>query len=161
MRTVKVLDNCFVRPAREEDYAQIETIMQQVQEMHIQMRGDVYKPCDTMLPKEQFQYILERNLVHVAESDKRVVGVMSFMPRHVVSPTRIPRDVLFVDILAVHKKYRHRGVGRMLFERMKEIAHEGGFERVEAQVCCANPLAYDIFLHYGFMEKTITLELIR
>ncbi len=160
MKTVKVLDNCFIRLAREDDYAQIETILQQMQAMHIELRSDIFKPSETMMSMDQLQYMVKRNLMYVAESDKRVVGVMGFLPRHVVAPARIPRDVLFVDVLAVHKRYRHRGVGRLLFEHLKIIARQGGFERVEAQVCCANILAYDIFLHYGFMEKTVTLEMI-
>ena len=54
-----------IREAVSEDYEQIEIIMQQVQQMHVAWRPDVYCACSPVLSEEFFNHILQEQSVFI------------------------------------------------------------------------------------------------
>lgn len=154
------MDNCMIRYALPEDYLQVETIMQQVQNLHVGWRPDIYKPCSPVMTQEHFDDLLAKQALLVAVYEGRIVGALAYMERHVSSPTQVSRQVIFIDMMAVDEKYRHQGVGRQLFDHLKEIARDGHYDGIELQVNARNTDAYAMYRHYGFTEKSINLELL-
>lgn len=152
--------DCLIRNARTEDYEQVIRIMDQVQRMHIEWRPDIYRENDNIIPPETFKKIVDEKSFFVAESDHTVVGIMKIMYRHIESPSQVTRNVVFIDLMAVDRDYRGMGIGHLFFEKVKAIKEGMQFDGIELQVNAKNKAAYEMYLKYGFTEKSINMELL-
>ena len=149
-----------IRFAKQEDYTQVENLMQQVQELHVGWRPDIYQPCAVVLTEEAFLEEVKQKTMLVAESDGAVVGLCEFMHRHIGSDKQVNRDVLFIDVMVVDENYRGQGIAHKLFDALKELAKERQVDGIELQVNARNRAAYEMYTKYGFTEKSINMELL-
>lgn len=149
----------IVRLPRLQDYERVSKIMDQVQQLHVEWRPDVYKPASPLITMDMFEAILKDENWYVAEADGVVVGVLELMKRHVESPAQVMKDVLFISTMAVDEKYRGKGIGHLFFEKAKRLKQEKGYDTIELQVNAKNRLAYEMYRKYGFTEKSINMEL--
>ena len=149
----------IVRLPRLQDYERVSQIMDQVQQLHVEWRPDVYKPASPLITMDMFEAILKDENWYVAEADGVVVGVLELMKRHVESPAQVMKDVLFISTMAVDEKYRGKGIGHLFFEKVKQLKQEKGYDTIELQVNAKNRLAYEMYRKYGFTEKSINMEL--
>ena len=149
----------IVRLPRLQDYERVSKIMDQVQQLHVEWRPDVYKPTSPLITMDMFEAILKDENWYVAEADGVVVGVLELMKRHVESPAQVMKDVLFISTMAVDEKYRGKGIGHLFFEKVKRLKQEKGYDTIELQVNAKNRLAYEMYRKYGFTEKSINMEL--
>ena len=148
-----------VRLPRLQDYERVSKIMDQVQQLHVEWRPDVYKPASPLITMDMFEAILKDENWYVAEADGVVVGVLELMKRHVESPAQVMKDILFISTMAVDEKYRGKGIGHLFFEKVKRLKQEKGYDTIELQVNAKNRLAYEMYRKYGFTEKSINMEL--
>ena len=143
------------------DYESAIKIISQVQDMHVEWRPDIYKYNNNLIPKEAFEEIVENNTFFVAENEnKKIVGVLEIIFRHIKSPAHVTRDVIFIDTMAVDEKYRGLGVGHKMFEFLKTMKKEKDMDGIELQVNAKNRAAYEMYKKYGFTEKSINMELL-
>ena len=149
----------IVRLPRLQDYERVSKIMDQVQQLHVEWRPDVYKPASPLITMDMSEAILKDENWYVAEADDVVVGVLELMKRHVESPAQVMKDVLFISTMAVDEKYRGKGIGHLFFEKVKRLKQEKGYDTIELQVNAKNRLAYEMYRKYGFTEKSINMEL--
>ena len=149
----------IVRLPRLQDYERVSQIMDQVQQLHVEWRPDVYKPASPLITMEMFEAILKDGNWYVAEADGVVVGILELMKRHVESPAQATKDVLFISTMAIDEKYRGKGIGHLFFEKVKQLKQEKGYDTIELQVNAKNRLAYEMYRKYGFTEKSINMEL--
>ena len=149
-----------IRPAKTEDYTNIEKIMKQVQQLHIDWRPDIYKEAETVLPYNEFLEAVKNEPFVVAEVAGEVAGLLSYIPRHVASGVQVTREVLYIDSMAVDEKYRGNGIGHQLFDYIRNIASEKNFDGIELQVNAKNMAAKKMYESYGFTEKSINMELL-
>ena len=149
----------IVRLPRLQDYERVSQIMDQVQQLHVEWRPDVYKPASPLITMDMFEAILKDENWYVAEADGVVVGVLELMKRHVESPAQVTKDVLFISTMAIDEKYRGKGIGHLFFEKVKQLKQEKGYDTIELQVNAKNRLAYEMYRKYGFTEKSINMEL--
>lgn len=149
----------IVRLPRLQDYERVSQIMDQVQQLHVEWRPDVYKPASPLITMDMFEAILKDGNWYVAEADGVVVGILELMKRHVESPAQVTKDVLFISTMAVDEKYRGKGIGHLFFEKVKQLKQEKGYDTIELQVNAKNRLAYEMYRKYGFTEKSINMEL--
>ena len=149
-----------IRFAQSNDYEQVNTIMNQVQELHVVWRPDIYKACDAVLPRAAFEEMVSSQTMLVAEEDGRIVGLLAFQLRHIETPAHVTRDVLFIDSMAVDEKHRGQGIGHQLFDSVRLLAKEKQLDGIELQVNARNSAAYEMYKKYGFTEKSINMELL-
>ena len=150
-----------IRNAITNDYGSVIKIISQVQDMHVEWRPDIYKYNDNLITKEEFEKIVENNTFFVAENEnKKIVGVLEIIFRHIESPAHVTRDVIFIDTMAVDEKYRRLGVGHKMFEFLKMMKIEKNMDGIELQVNARNVAAYEMYKKYGFTEKSINMELL-
>lgn len=149
----------IVRLPRLQDYERVSQIMDQVQQLHVEWRPDVYKSASPLITMDMFEAILKDGNWYVAEADGVVVGVLELMKRHVESPAQVTKDVLFISTMAIDEKYRGKGIGHLFFEKVKQLKQEKGYDTIELQVNAKNRLAYEMYRKYGFTEKSINMEL--
>ena len=150
----------LVRKAEIGDFEAFKRIMDQVQELHVQWRPDIYKRNDELFSAETFREAVANDFFYVAETDGKVVGVIGLILRHVENPSHVTRDIVYVDSMAVDEAFRGMGVGHALLDKAKEIAEEKHCQGVELQVNARNKQAYEMYTKYGFTEKSINLELL-
>lgn len=148
-----------IRTPQMQDYDRFSAIMDQVQQMHVEWRPDVYKPASPLITMDMFEAILKDGNWYVAEADGVVVGILELMKRHVESPAQVTKDVLFISTMAIDEKYRGKGIGHLFFEKVKQLKQEKGYDTIELQVNAKNRLAYEMYRKYGFTEKSINMEL--
>lgn len=153
------MNNCQIRYAKPEDYSGVENIMRQVHDLHIAWRPDIYKECNPVLPQEEFLDAIDKDMFVVAEADGEVIGVLSYMYRHVESSGRVAKNTIFIDAMVVDERYRGRGIGHQLFDFVKTIVKEKCLDGIELQVNARNTLAKKMYENYGFTEKSINMEL--
>ncbi len=150
-----------IRNAITNDYGSVIKIISQVQDMHVEWRPDIYKYNDNLITKEEFEKLVENNTFFVAENEnKKIVGVLEIIFRHIESPAHVTRDVIFIDTMAVDEKYRGLGVGHKMFEFLKMMKIEKNMDGIELQVNARNVAAYEMYKKYGFTEKSINMELL-
>lgn len=154
------MESCVIRVAVLEDYEAIEGLMKQVQDLHVEWRPDIYKPCKMVLSKEEFFALVEEKTLLVAEYKGDVIGLLAFVYRRVGSEKQVERKVLFIDAMAVDESYRGRGIGHQLFDIVKVIAKEQNCDGIELQVNARNVWAKAMYESYGFTEKSINMELL-
>ena len=66
----------LIRSPKLQDYDRFSDIVDQVQQLHVDWRPDVYKPVHPLITREQFAEILKGDSWYVAEADGRVIGVL-------------------------------------------------------------------------------------
>ncbi len=148
-----------IRTPQMQDYDRFSAIMDQVQQMHVDWRPDVYKPASPLITEELFGELLKGDSWYVAETDGSVVGVLEVFKRHVESPAQVTKDILFVSTMAVDEAYRGKGIGHQFFDKVKQLKAEKGCDTIELQVNAKNKMAYEMYRNYGFTEKSINMEL--
>ena len=154
------MKQCNIRYARIEDYNSVESIMKEVQKLHVDWRPDIYKPTDPVFPKAIFARIVETKTFLVAEIDTTVVGLLSYMYRHIESDKQVTRDILFIDDLAVKESYRCHGIGSQLLQFVKDKVKQEHLDGLELQVNARNTQAKRMYEKNGFSEKSINMELL-
>ncbi|MBQ7875048.1 MAG: GNAT family N-acetyltransferase [Oscillospiraceae bacterium] len=154
------MEKIIIRFAEKDDYENVEKIMKQVQNLHINWRPDIYKECETVLPFELFLAEIEKGTIVVAEADGKIAGVLSFMQRRIESVTHVTRKVVFIDSIAVDENFRGRGIGTKLLDFAKDIAQKMNCDGVELQVNAKNSAAMEFYKKFGFTEKSVNLELL-
>ena len=137
--------NIVVRKAEIEDFEDFSRIMNQVQELHVKWRPDIYRTNKEPVPFERYRESLVEDTYYVGEADGKVVGVLGLITRHIETPAHVTRDVLFIDSMAVDEPYRGMGVGHAFFEKVKEIAHKKNCQGIELQVNARNKQAYEMY----------------
>lgn len=149
-----------IRNARLDEYKRVETIMKQVQQMHIDWRPDIYKYSKTVLPLEVYEQAVNDKTFFVAEYKENIVGILFIVFRHIESPNQMTRNIIFVDSMAVDEKYRGKGIGHAFFNFLKDLRNEKRYDGIELQVNAKNKAAYEMYLKCGFTDKSINMELL-
>lgn len=142
------------------DYPAVERLMKQVQQMHIDLRPDIYQYSETVLPVEAYEQALGDETFFIAEYEGKLAGILLFAYRHIEGPKKVTRDIISVDYIAVEEKYRGRGIGHAFFDFLQALKAQKGYDAIELQVCAKNEAAYRMYQRYGFTEKAITMELL-
>ncbi len=149
-----------VRNAKKADFQAVRRIMNQVQEMHVAWRPDIYKSNENFVSEEIFDLMVGSGNLFVAEMDDMIAGVLEVTHKHIESPAHVERDVIFIDSMAVDADYRGKGIGHHFFEKVKELKNISGADGIELQVNAKNHAAYEMYKKYGFTEKSINMELL-
>ena len=151
----------LVRNVEKVDYQAVRRIMDQVQEMHVAWRPDIYKSNENLISEEVFDHMINSGNAFVADVDGVVAGVLEVTYKHIESPAHVTREVVFIDTMAVDEDYRGRGIGHQFFEKIRELKDISESDGIELQVNARNHAAYEMYKKCGFTEKSINMELLQ
>ncbi|NUW45402.1 GNAT family N-acetyltransferase [Nonomuraea rhodomycinica] len=151
-----------VRPATPADAATLAELNDFVHALHVENRPDFFRTpssADELVPI--FRAFLEREdtFGFVAESAGRAVGyVTATVRRHPGDALVHPRNVIFVDHIAVDPALARAGVGTALVESVRAAGREVGCTRMMTDVWAFNERALAFFESAGLARMTYWLE---
>lgn len=148
-----------IRFANETDYAIVSKMATELQNFHVNMRPDVFVKHENSMPKEFFDNLLLDNSILVLE-DEEIKGYAIISINQKYNPNKIERKLLLIDAIGIKEKFRNKGLGGFLFEKIKEYAKEQGCIGIELGVDDKNVNAKEFYKKMGMYTRSLKKEII-
>lgn len=153
-----------IRKANTKDIPHIKELLQQVLEIHANIRPDIFIPGTTKYTEKELEDILsdENRPIYVATSgeDTCIGYAFCILKNQPFSNNMVPFKSLFIDDLCVDQNTRGQHIGEKLIEHVKEEAKKMGCYEVTLNVWAGNTLAEKFYEKMGFQTKERQLEYI-
>ena len=153
----------FIVPAEEKHIPDILRLLVQVNMVHHLGRPDLFKGPTTKYDEAELKALLadplHRIFVCLGE-DGQVLG-HAFCEWQETKETRLlqPLKTLYVDDICVEETCRRQGVGKALFDRVREEAAVPGCDHITLNVWELNPGARRFYEACGLLPLKTTMEL--
>lgn len=147
-----------IRKIARRDYAAVERLLQQLQQIHIAGRPELYGPTDRCLTEYFFESLLSNEEVVplLAEKRGRVIGVCIVSLLNHSGMVRM--KTAYVDELVVDAPYRRSGVGKALLTEAERRARRHGAKRLDLTVWSFNRDAIAAYEKCGMTPQRIIYE---
>ena len=149
--------------AKDSDKEKVLELLNQVLEIHHQIRPDIFMPGKTKYSEEMLLDMFkdDNNPIYVARENNEVLGYAFCELREVpFSTTMVPHKSLFIDDLCVDKNIRSKGVGKALFDYVKQEAKKMDCYEVTLNVWEGNDSAIAFYKKMGMQVKEYQMEYI-
>ena len=152
----------MIRKATHQDIPDICRLLEQVLAVHHEGRPDLFRGQGKKYDEQTLREMLERqdSPIFVYDDDGQVVAYIMCQEQNSGSSVLVPVKTLYIDDLCVDKDARGKGIGRKLFEYVKDYATENGFYNVTLHVWNCNPGAMRFYESLGLTPQYTNLELI-
>ena len=153
-----------IRRAEEKDIPRLIDLLQQVLEIHADIRPDIFISGTTKYTKAELSQMIkdDNKPVFVAVNEKDVCIGYSFcqIKEQPVSNNMVPFKSIFIDDLCVDSSVRGQCIGEHLFEYVKEEAKRLGCYEVTLNVWSGNTSAEKFYEKMGMKTKERQMEYI-
>lgn len=152
-----------IRQASWEDARTIALLNQHVQQIHADIRPDLYKQAelsDELIAVYEDWLTDDKGVLYLAEDDGVAVGYIYVMIRKRPESlfTQIRHSIL-VDQMSVNPDYYGTGVADMLMQCVTDLAQENGIKRVTLDVLDWNIRARKFYEKQGFTTFKHSMEM--
>ena len=147
-----------IRLLHNEDYPAVDRLMQQVHQLHLDARPDLFIPLEHPLPPEQYQEMVGSNraICLAAEQDGQIAGICFVTIRN--KSCMVEDTIAYLDDLCVDERFRHCGIGKALMERAQQLAKEKGASRLDLMVWEFNRAALQFYRSLGMEPQRYIFE---
>lgn len=138
-------------------------LLQQVGEVHHQIRPDLFRGGAQKYNEADLQALLadHQRPILVADIDGHVAGyAFCILQTTENNPVLCDRKALYIDDLCVDENIRGQGVAKALYARVVEYARELGCDAVTLNVWCGNDGAMKFYEKAGLKPQKIGMEYI-
>lgn len=153
-----------IREAVAEDREKITPLQKQIADLHKEGRPDLFKEEARYFDEDSFVWRINEpsHIILIAENDdNEIVGYAFAWVRYIRDHSSyLDRNELYIDDVCVLKKYKRQGIGRMLFEKLKEKAKANDCFTMELGVFSFNKDAIAFYESVGMHERIKRMELI-
>ena len=152
-----------VRQAEAKDIPAILQLLVQVDMVHHNGRPDLFRGPATKYNAAELAQILadEKTPVFVCTDEQgRVLGHGFCILQHSGGELMVEHTTLYIDDICVDEAARGQGVGRALFERIRDYARELGAYNVTLNVWTCNPGAMAFYEKLGLVPYKTGMEMI-
>ncbi|MBR1739216.1 MAG: GNAT family N-acetyltransferase [Ruminococcus sp.] len=152
-----------VRKANEQDIAFIGKLLYQVASVHSEGRPDLFKRGAKKYTDDDLREILSdpSRPVFIGERDGKAAGyAFCVIEDYAGDNVRTPIKTLYIDDICVDESCRGQGIGRMIFEGVKEYAREIGCYDITLNVWECNPSAAAFYRSLGMTAYKTGLEFV-
>jgi len=153
-----------IREAVAEDREKIRPLQKQIADLHRVGRPDIFKVEARYFDEDSFNWRINEpsHFVFIAESENGdVIGYAFAWIRYIRDHSSyLDRNELYIDDVCVLSEYQRCGIGRMLFESLKEKAIENGCYAMELGVYSFNKGAVAFYESVGMTERIKRMEMI-
>ena len=150
-----------IRKAQEQDIPKILLLLQQIGQLHAQLRPDIFRADAQKFDHKQVLDLMENpdTPVFVAVESGDVVGY-SFCQIKRVRNHSVLQDqtTLYIDDLCVDETCRGQKTGTRMMEKMKEFAQAEGCDSVTLNVWSCNEKAAAFYRSLGMREQRVCME---
>lgn len=143
----------MIREATMNDLDRVNDMRRQVNELHVAGRPDVFRAgfCDELRDRAAVFIGAEDKALLVCERNGELVGFASIQYiRRPQSPYNNAREFCHVEEFGVDEAHRRQGVGRELFDAIRERARAEGLPSVELDMWEFNADALKFYESLGF-----------
>ena len=128
-----------IHPLIPEDYPVIDSYMQELHDLHVQGRPDLFIPASHIYSEADFREITtDGNHIALAMTDDHFIA--------------------YVDDMFVHPSYRGQKIATTLFHEMEQKAKELGATRIDLMVWEFNESAQELYRSLGMTPQRYILE---
>lgn len=147
-----------IRSLLPKDYPAVDALMQQVHQLHLQARPDLFLPLEHPIPPEQYAKTLQsdRAICLAAEQDGQIIGICFVSLRS--KSLMVEDTVAYLDDLCVDQHFRHLGIGKALLQHAQQLAREKGASRLDLMVWEFNQDAAQFYRALGFTPQRYIFE---
>ena len=152
-----------IRFACDRDIPGMIDLLQQVGEVHHQIRPDLFRGGAQKYDEAALHTLLADagRPILIAEIDGKVAGYAFCIVQITRNdPVLCDRKVLYIDDLCVDEACRGTGVAKALYERVLCFAREQAFDAVTLNVWCGNEGAMRFYEKCGLKPQKIGMEFI-
>lgn len=136
-------------------------LLQQVGEVHHQIRPDLFRAGAQKYDEAALEALLKdpNRPILAAVIDGKLAGyAFCILQETKNDPVLCDRKVLYIDDLCVDEKQRGRGIAGALYARVCEYARELGCHAVTLNVWCGNDSAMGFYEKCGLKPQKIGME---
>ena len=148
----------LIRPMTPNDYARIDLLMQQLHQIHLQARPDLFVPLEHPYSQEEFcqMTVSSQKICLVAEQDGEIAGLCIVTMKEKSGMKE--GTTAYIDDLFVNPDFRRQGIGKLLFLKAQTLAKHKGASRIDLKVWAFNRSALDFYHSLGLCEQRFILE---
>lgn len=144
--------------ARECDFAAFNAIADQVHDLHVGWRPDLYCHADPLFPMETYRQLIQEKNAFVAKLDGQVVGIVVLYDYEVKGPGNVTRKVMRVDNIAVAESMRNQGIGKTMMGDIRVLAKVRRCHEIVLSVYPENDGAVAFYQKCGFTIRSINMQ---
>ncbi|MCR4684213.1 MAG: GNAT family N-acetyltransferase [Lachnospiraceae bacterium] len=152
-----------IRIAREQDLEGILRLLVQVNQVHANLRPDLFKGGGVKYTLESLKEKLqvENERIYVAVEDDCVLGyVFTVIEDQEESSNRHARRAVYIDDFCVDEECRGKQIGTKLFQFVKQEASVMGAYHITLHVWNCNPWAERFYRSLGMQPMYTAMELV-
>ena len=152
-----------IRFAEIRDIPGIINLLQQVGEVHHQIRPDLFRSGAQKYDTAALEALLADpdRPVFIAEVEGNVAGhAFCILQETADNPVLCDRKVLYIDDICVDEAHRGQGIATALYNRVVEYARELGCHAITLNVWCGNDSAMKFYEKCGMKPQKIGMETI-
>ena len=153
-----------IRKAEEKDIPRITELLEQVLQIHADIRPDIFIPGTTKYTVDELTELLknEEKPIYVAVNEADICEGYAFcqLQEQPFSNNMVPFKSLFIDDLCVDQQARGQHIGESLFEYVKSEAKFMGCYEVTLNVWTGNTSAERFYEKMGMKTKERQMEYI-
>lgn len=153
-----------IRRASEKDIDSLIKLLQEVLEIHANIRPDIFISGTTKYTRSELIEKLANDeepiYVAVDENDEVMGYAFCALKQQPFSTNMVPFKSLYIDDLCVDSNYRGQHIGEQLFEYVKSEAKRLGCYEVTLAVWAGNDGAERFYDRIGFKTKERIMEYI-
>ena len=150
-----------IRFAENRDIPGIINLLQQVGEVHHQIRPDLFRGGAQKYDHAALEELLAdpNRPVFIAEAEGNVAGhAFCILQETADNPVLCDRKVLYIDDICVDEAHRGQGIATALYNRTVEYARELGCHALTLNVWCGNDSAMKFYEKCGMKPQKIGME---
>lgn len=155
------MDKSVIRRAAESDINAINKLLYEVNQVHSDLRPDLFKPGGKKYSDEELKAIIadDARPIFVAEQEGNVVGyAFCVHQQHIGHQNLTDIKTLYIDDLCVDEAVRHAHVGRQLYEYVIDYAKRQGYYNVTLNVWAGNDNAARFYDKMGLKVQKVGME---
>ncbi|MGG4131743.1 GNAT family N-acetyltransferase [Paenibacillus illinoisensis] len=159
------MDPIQIRKAVATDYPGVSLLMDELHQMHVEARPDVYRALQPRMEKQEFISLLEtdKRYLYVAESvgTGDILGYGSAQLSLIQGvELLLDRKMLYINELIVGSDGRGQGTGKKLMHALIELGRELQADSVELTVSTFNTGAQAFYEQMGLAVRSSRMEYI-
>ena len=141
-----------------DDYNEVDQLMAQVHQLHVNGRPDLYIDVEHIYSFDQFKEMVENEdmITILAEENDKVIGICMVSMR--TRTCMVKRRTAYMEDLCVDEACRGKGIGKKLFLYAKDQAVKMGAERLDLMVWDFNENARKFYESMGMKPQRYIYE---